>query len=67
MQFLYFTGKHVDVEQASAASDKPAFDLLYPGHITSNFFQKTILSVGAAAVAVTSPWRGGRWLTFIIS
>lgn len=52
----------MDAGQSLNTSEKSAYDLLYPGHIPSTFFQKTILSVGAAAVAVTSPWRGGRWL-----
>jgi hypothetical protein len=60
---LIFVGeKNVDAEQPSTFDGKPGYDLLYPGHIPSNFFQKTLLSVGAAAVAVTSPWRGGMWL-----
>ena len=35
------------------------YDLVYPGHIPSTLFQKSLLSVGTAFVAITAPWRGG--------
>ncbi|KAK2165516.1 hypothetical protein LSH36_49g07013 [Paralvinella palmiformis] len=39
--------------------DKSARDrTLYPNHIPTTLLQKTLLSVGAAAMAITNPWRG---------
>ncbi|KAI0232807.1 hypothetical protein LSAT2_016912 [Lamellibrachia satsuma] len=35
-----------------------AYDQVYPGHIPSTLFQKSLLSVGTAFVAITAPWRG---------
>ena len=59
---VFIVEEHTHTEQAFTDNESPAYDLLYPGHIQTNFFQKALLSFGAAAVAVTSPWRGGRWL-----
>ena len=40
-----------------------AYDQVYPGHIPSTLFQKSLLSVGTAFVAITAPWRGGEAAT----
>ncbi len=47
----------VNLEPDSLASETPP---LYPGHIPSNGFQKALLSVGSATMAITNPWRGGK-------
>ncbi len=46
-----------DVDES--APEGSAYDRLYPGHIPSTLFQKSVLSVGMAFVAITAPWRGG--------
>ena len=34
-------------------------DQLYSGHIPTSLFQKTLLGVGSALVAIRKPWRDG--------
>jgi hypothetical protein len=43
-----------DYDEPSPDSEKA-----YPTHIPTTSFQKALLSVGSAAMAITNPWRGG--------
>ena len=50
-------------EDVGSAGDETLlsdYDLLYPGHIPTSFFQKSLLSFGAAATAILNPARGGK-------
>ena len=50
---------HIQEDVEEPAPEGSAYDRLYPGHIPSTLFQKSVLSVGMAFVAITAPWRGG--------
>jgi len=56
----------LSVEGADAARHSSSTvgdcDRLYPRHIPTSLFQKMLLSVGSAAMAITCPWRGGMQL-----
>jgi ubiquinone biosynthesis protein COQ4 len=47
-----------DVHDQHKDSFRQDYDQLYQGHIPTTFFQKALLSVGSAAMAITNPWRG---------
>ena len=49
----------IDNDTRYKRTGSDAFGLLYSEHIPTSLFQKTLLSAGAAAVAISDPARGG--------
>lgn len=51
-------GEHTWEDFDDSLPEGSTYDHVYPGHIPSTLFQKSLLSVGTAFVAITAPWRG---------
>ena len=52
--------QHTHPDQQPPDDDSHPGGGAYPTHIPTTLAQKVLLSAGAAAMAITNPWRGGK-------